>query len=72
MSTNCRSLDDMNESEAIAYVKHLIEQVQHRLVEQNAYLEHYEQGVRAHTYPLVERYIQLDEAIVEVLQRLIS
>ncbi len=73
MSTNCRSLDDMNESEARDYCQHLIERIKDRQKQQEAYLaRRASRGSETPTDTLYRDYIMLDEAIVEVLRRLIS
>ncbi len=73
MSTNCRTLDEMTEAEAIEYVKLLIERIQERQKEQEHYLaRRASRGTRTPTDALYEQYIQLDSAIVEVLKRLVT
>ncbi len=73
MSTNCRTLDEMGEAEAIEYVKLLIERIRERQKEQESYLARRAgRGVRTPTDVLYEQYIQLDSAVLEVLKRLVA
>jgi hypothetical protein len=71
MSTNCRTLDEMTEAEAIEYVKLLIERLERRTSNWQAILDRRAaRGEHVLFDESVEQHIQLDSAIVEVLKRL--
>ncbi len=69
MSTNCRTLDEMSEAEAIEYVKLLIERIKVRQVQQEAYLGHHQETP---TDSMYRDSIMLDDAVLEVLNRLVA
>ena len=73
MSTNCTQLDEMTEPEKIAYVSNLMEHIQKRQAQQQAYLDRRAaRGSSTPTDDLYKQYILLDDAILEVFKRLVS
>lgn len=70
MSTNCRPLDEMNESEARDYVRHLIGHIERRKAEQKEY-QTWQDGRGTPTEAQIAQSGLLDDAILEVLKRLV-
>lgn len=66
MSTNCRTLDDMTEPEAIEYVKLLIERVKRQKEMHERFL------AQSPDNTLFRDSAMLDEAVLEVLNRLVA